>query len=145
MGVAVISVLSGSFWCKNQLFRPLHCILIWHEIVVGIDCQIVPLFVHKMGRKFPRTLTTKCVNISASAQPFFTKQGTFYSQLDNKLYDHTIIELSDDIKNSPEWLSLRLAHLLLIPIILGHEIYTCNYTIAINDFDLVSLEAKHNS
>ena len=31
------------------------------------------------GQKFSCTLTTKCVNISVSAQPFFTKQGPFYS------------------------------------------------------------------
>ena len=35
--------------------------------------QIVPLFAQKMGRKFPCTLTTKCVNISVSTQPFLTK------------------------------------------------------------------------
>ena len=80
-----------------------HCIAeIWHKFVVGIDCKInctTINFVHKMGRNFSCTSTTKCVNISVSVQPFFTKQGEFYSQLDNQSYNHIIIELSDDIKN----------------------------------------------
>ena len=76
------------------------------QIVAGIYCKIVPLFVHKMGSKFPCTSTTKCVNISVSTQPFFTKQGPFYSQLDNQSYDHTIMELSDDIKIGLESLIL---------------------------------------
>ena len=77
-----------------------HCIAeIWHKLLLEItaNCTIIK-FVHKIGRKFPCTSTTKCVNISVSTQPFFTKQGPFYSQLDNQSYDHTIMELSDDIK-----------------------------------------------
>ena len=65
-----------------------------------------------MGRNFPCTSTTKCVNISVSTQPIFTKQGPFYSQLDNQSYDHTIMKLSDHIKISPESLPVGLPHWL---------------------------------
>ena len=102
MGVAVISILSGPFWHKNQLFRPLHC-RDMAQNVAGIYCKLYHYLYTKWAENFPvATSTTKCVNISVSTQPFFTKQGPFYSQLDNQSYDHTIMELSEDIKIGPE-------------------------------------------
>ena len=82
-----------------------HCIAeIWHKLLLEFtaNCTIIILYT-KWEENFPAsTSTTKCVNISVSTQPFFTKQGPFYSQLDNQSYDHTIMKLSDDIKISPE-------------------------------------------
>ena len=80
-----------------------HCIVeIRHKIVAEIYCKLCT----QMGRKFPCTSTTKCVNISVFTQPFFTKQKPFYSQLDNQSYDHK--KLSDDIKISLEMLLAEL-------------------------------------
>ena len=101
MGMAVITMFSGTFWRKNHLLIPLCCWdmawkLGWKFL------KVVPFLLQKLGRIFCPTLITKIVNISGSTQPFFTKQEPLDSQLDNKSFHYIIEMFSTTFRNSPE-------------------------------------------
>ena len=100
MGVAVISILSGSFWLKNHFLG--HCVVeIWHKFFAEIHCKLYHYLynVHKMGRKFHCTSTTNCTNISVSTQLFLPNKGHSTRNWTINQRDHTIMKLSDDIIN----------------------------------------------
>ena len=103
MGVAVISILSGPhFGVKNSFLG--HCIAeLWHKIVAEIYWKLYHYLYTKWTENFPvYTLTTKCANISVSTP----KKGHSTRNWTTNHNMITIMKLSDDIKISPELLSL---------------------------------------
>ena len=85
-----------------------HCNAeIWHKLLLEFtaNCTIICT---QNGQKISLYLDTKMCGYLSIHSTIFTKQEPFYSQLDNQSYDHTIMELSDDIKIGPESLLIGI-------------------------------------